>query len=116
MRPRAVAEEVGLDAAAVRLALTRRARAGQMLHVESEYLAVLAAEETPAPAVPVVPKVTAYDPYDDPFAVPNDWTWQPDSLDDFEEEEAAEQVLIRARGVMEACSSDSSTGHCGSQF
>src|ERR1019366_1004303 len=32
MRPRAVAEEVGLDAAAVRLALTRRARAGQVLH------------------------------------------------------------------------------------
>ena len=89
MRPRAVAEEVGLDAAAVRLALTRRARAGQVLHVESEYLAVLAAEETPAPAavtagdpsedptVPVAPKVTAYDPYDDPFAVPDGWTWQP---------------------------------------
>jgi hypothetical protein len=89
MRPRAVAEEVGLDAAAVRLALTRRARAGQVLHVESEYLAVLAAEETPAPSAvpaydpyedpsgPVVPKVTAYDAYDDPFAVPDGWTWQP---------------------------------------
>jgi hypothetical protein len=71
------------------LALTRRARAGQVLHVESEYLAVLAAEETPAPSAvpaydpyedpsgPVVPKVTAYDPYDDPFAVPDGWTWQP---------------------------------------
>ena len=55
-------------------------------------------------------------PCDDPFAVPDGWTWQPDSLDDFEEEEAAEQVLIRARGVMAPCSSDSSTGHCGSQF
>ena len=60
-----------------------------VLHVESEYLAVLAAEEIPAPAavpacaptedpsVPVVPKVTAYDPYDDPFAVPEGWIWQP---------------------------------------
>jgi hypothetical protein len=60
-----------------------------VLHVESEYLAVLAAEETPAPAavtagdpsedpsVPVAAKVTAYDPYDDPFAVPDGWTWQP---------------------------------------
>ena len=87
-RPRAVAEEVGLDAAAVRMALTRRARAGQALHVESEYLAVLAAEETPAPAavtagdpsedpsVPVAAKVTAYDPYDDPFAVPDGWIWR----------------------------------------
>ena len=88
-RPRAVAEEVGIDAAAVRLALTRRARAGQALHVGREYLAALAAEETPAPAavpawdpsedpsVPVAAKVTAYDPYDDPFAVPDGWTWQP---------------------------------------
>src|ERR1019366_1506796 len=92
MRPRAVAEEVGLDAAAVRLALTRRARAGQVLHIESEYLDVLAAEETPVPAGPVAPEVAGYDPYDDPFAAPNDWTWQPDTLDDFEEEEAAEPV------------------------
>jgi hypothetical protein len=94
-RPSAVAEEVGLDDAAVRLALTRRARAGQMLHVEREYLAVLAAEETPAPAAPVA----GYDPYDDPFAAPNDWTWQPDKLDDFAEEEAAELVLIRVGGM-----------------
>ena len=70
-----------------------------MLHVESEYLAVLATRETPAPAVPVAPKVTAYDPYDDPFAAPNDWTWQPDKLDDFAEEEAAEPVLIRVGGT-----------------
>jgi hypothetical protein len=55
-------------------------------------------------------------PCDDPFAVPDGWTWQPDSRDDFEEEKAAEQVLIRARGVMAPCSSDSSTGHGGSQF
>ena len=58
----------------------------QVLHVEREYLAVLAAEETPAPAAvtaydpnedpsgPVAPKGTAYDPYDDPFAVPEGWT------------------------------------------
>jgi hypothetical protein len=98
-RPRAVAEEVGLDAAAVRMALTRRARAGQALHVESEYLAVFAAEETPAPAGPVAPEVTGYDTYDDPFAPPNDWTWQPDKLDDFAEEEAAEPVLIRVGGM-----------------
>jgi hypothetical protein len=124
MRPRAVAEEVGLDAAAVRLALTRRARAGQVLHVESEYLAVLAAEETPAPtavtaqdpSVPAAPKVTAYDPYDDPFAVPDGRTWQPDKLDDFAEEEAAEPVLTRVGGVMWSRSSDSSTGRCGSHF
>jgi hypothetical protein len=116
MRPRAVAEEVGLDAAAVRLALTRRARAGQVLHVESEYLAVLATRETPAPAVPVAPKVTAYDPCDDPFAAPNDWTWQPDHLDDFASEEVAEMLLIPAGGVMGPCLSDSTIGHCGSRF
>jgi hypothetical protein len=110
-RPWAVAEEVGLDSAAEHMALTRRVRAGQALHVGREYLAVLAPGETPAPAA-----VPAYDPYDDPFAVPSDWTWQPDSLDDFAEVEVAEQVLIRARGVMEPCSSDSSTGHRGSQF
>src|SRR5450759_3560027 len=98
-RSSAVAEEVGLDAAAMRLALTRRARAGQVLHVEREYLAVLAAEETPAPAGPVAPEVTGYDPYDDPFAAPNDWTWQPDKLDDFAEEKAAEPVLIRVGGM-----------------
>jgi hypothetical protein len=98
-RPRAVAaEEVVRDAAAVRLALTRRARAGQSLHVESEYLAVLAAEETPAPAVPVAPKITAYDPYDDPFAVPDGWTRQPENLDDLARQEAAETLLIRAGG------------------
>ena len=77
-RSRAVAEEVGLEPAAVRMALTRRAE--QALHVGHECLAVLASGETPAPAV-----VPAYDPYDDPFAVPNNWTWQPDSLDDFAE-------------------------------
>jgi hypothetical protein len=106
MRPRAVAEEVGLDAAAVRLALTRRARAGQALQVESEYLAVLAAA-TPAPtavpacapSVPVAPKVTAYDAYDDPFAAPDGWTWQPDNVDDFATEDAAEPVLIRVGGT-----------------
>ena len=70
-----------------------------MLHVEREYLAVLAAEETPAPAGPVAPEVTGYDPYDDPFADPNDWTWQPDKLDDFAEEGAAEPVLIRVGGT-----------------
>jgi hypothetical protein len=84
-----------------------------VLHVESEYLAVpvAAVEETPAPAavpacapsedpsVPVAAKVTAYDPYDDPFAVPDGWTWQPDKLDDFAEEEAAEPVLIRIGGM-----------------
>src|ERR1019366_2145417 len=80
-RPRAVAEEVGLDAAAVRTAMTRRVRAGQTLHVGREYLAMLAAEETPAPTAepagdpsedpsgPAALKGTAYDPYDDPFAV-----------------------------------------------
>jgi hypothetical protein len=87
MRPRAVAEEVGHDAA-VRKALTRRVGAGQALQVGREYLAALAAQETaPAavtagdpsedPSVPVAAKVTAYDPYDDPFAVPDGWTWQP---------------------------------------
>ena len=110
-RPRAVDEEVWLDAATVRMALTRRVRAGQALHVGHECLAVLASGETPAPAV-----VPAYDPYDDPFAVPNNWTWQPDSLDDFAEEEVAEPVLLQAGGAMERSSSDSSTGHCGSQL
>jgi hypothetical protein len=84
-RPRAVAEEVGLDAATVRMALSRRA--GQALHVGHEYLAVLATRETPVPAV-----VPAYDPYDDPFAVPDGRTWQPDHLDDFATAEAAEPV------------------------
>jgi hypothetical protein len=106
MRPRAVAEEVGLDAAAVQLALTRRARAGQALRVGREYPAVPVAaveETTPLAAVstydpnedpfgPVAPKVTAHDPYDDPFAVPDGWTWQPDHLEDFAAEEAAEPV------------------------
>ena len=86
-RPRAVAEEVGLDDAAVRMALTRRVRAGQALHVGCEYLGVLASGETPAPAA-----VPACDPYDDPFAVPDGWTWQPDNLDDFAAEEAAEPM------------------------
>jgi hypothetical protein len=110
-RPRAVVEEAGLDAAAVRMALTRPARAGQALHVGREWLAVLAGGETPAPvavpacapsedpSVPVAPKVTVYDPYDDPFAVPDGRTWQPDKLDDFAEEEAAEPVLIRVGGM-----------------
>jgi hypothetical protein len=71
-----------------------------VLHVESEYLAVLAAEETPAPVGPVAPEVTGYDPYDDPFAVPDGRTWQPDNLDDFATEEAAEPELIRVGGVM----------------
>ena len=74
------------------MALTRRVKAGQALHVGREYLAVLAADEAPAPAavpacapsedpsVPAAPKVTAYDPYDDPFAVPDGWTWQPEPL------------------------------------
>jgi hypothetical protein len=100
-RPWAVAEEVGLDDAAVRAALSRRVRAGQALHVGGEYLAVLAVGESPAPATvpayaanedpsgPVVLKVTAYDPYDDPFAVSDGWTWQPDHLEDFASEEAA---------------------------
>ena len=114
-RPSAVAEEVGLDAAAVRLALIRRARAGQVLHVERDYLAVPATGETPAPAGPVAPEVTGYDTYDDPFAPPDDWTWQPDNLDDFVPEQAAEPAVIRASGVMGSCP-DSSTGHCGSQF
>ena len=70
-----------------------------MLHVESEYLAVLAAEETPAPVGPVAPEVTGYDPYDDPFAVPDGRTWQPDNLDDFATEEAAEPVLIQVGGM-----------------
>src|ERR1035441_7892508 len=83
-RPRAGAEEVGLDAAAVRMAVTRRIREGKALHVGREYPAVLAAEETPAPAA-----VPAYDPYDDPFAVSDGWTWQPDHLEDFASEEAA---------------------------
>jgi hypothetical protein len=48
-RPRAVAEDVGLDSAAARLALTRWARAGQVLHVESEYLAGLAADGIRSP-------------------------------------------------------------------
>jgi hypothetical protein len=96
-RPRAVAEEVGLDAAAVRMALSRRA--GQALHVGHEYLAVPAA--VPAvvaydpyddPSGPGALKGTAYDPYDDPFAVPDGRTWQPDNLDDFATEEAAEPV------------------------
>jgi hypothetical protein len=106
-RLRAVVEEVGIEAAAVRTALTCRVGAGQALHVGREYLAVLAAGETPAPAAvpacdanedpsgPVAPTVTGYDPYDDPFAVPDGWTWQPDHLDDFATEEAAEPVLIR---------------------
>jgi hypothetical protein len=116
--PDAPPDGVCLDAAAVRMALSRLA--GQALR---EYPGVPAAEGTPAPAaVPAYDpyedpsgKVTAYDPYDDPFAVPNNWTWLPDGLDDFAEEEA-EQVLPRAGGVTEFCSSDSSTGHCGSQF
>jgi hypothetical protein len=65
-RPRAVAEEVGLDDAAVRKACTDRVTAGQALHIGHEYLAVPASRETPVPAV-----VPAYDPYDDPFAVPD---------------------------------------------
>jgi hypothetical protein len=97
-RPRAVVEEVGLDAAAVRMVLTRRVRPGQALHVGREYLAVLAVEETTAPVGPVTPEVTGYDPYDDPFAVPDGRTWQPDNLDDFATEEAAEPVLIRVPG------------------
>ena len=76
------------------MALTRRVGAGQALHVGREYLAVLAAEETTAPAV-----VPAYDPYDDPFAFPDGWIWQPDNLDDFATEEAAEPVLIRVGGM-----------------
>jgi hypothetical protein len=87
-RPREIVEEFGLDAAAVRMALTRRVRGRQARHVGREYLAVLAGEETPAPAavsaydpnedpfVPVAPKVTAYDPYDDPFAFPDGWAWR----------------------------------------
>ena len=110
------------------MALTRPARAGQALHVGREWLAVLAGGETPAPvavpacapsedpSVPVAPKVTVYDPYDDPFAVPDGRTWQPDKLDDFAEEEAAEPVLTRVGGVMWSRSSDSSTGRCGSHF
>ena len=97
--PREIVEEFGLDAAVVRTAMIRRVRAGQTLRVGREYLAVLAAEETPAPAGPVAPEVAGYDPYDDPFAAPNDWTWQPDKLDDFAEEEAAELVLIRVGGM-----------------
>jgi hypothetical protein len=95
-RPRAVVEEVGLDGAAVRMALTSRVRAGQAPHVGREYLAVpvAAVEATPAPAA-----VPAYDPYDDPFAVPNDWTWQPDHLDEFATEEAAQPALIRVGGM-----------------
>jgi Bifunctional DNA primase/polymerase, N-terminal len=70
--PRRPGAVVGLDGAAVRMALTSRARPA--LHVGREYLAVpvAAVEETTAPAV-----VPSYDPDDDPFAVPNDWTWQP---------------------------------------
>jgi hypothetical protein len=110
-RPREIVEEFGLDAAAVRMALTRRVRAGQAPHVGREYLAVLAAEDIPAPAAatacapsedtpgPVAPKVTAYDPYDDPFAGPDGWTWQPDDLGDFATEDAAEPVLIRVGGM-----------------
>src|SRR5450759_4601357 len=63
-RPRAFVEEVGLDGAAVRMALTCRVRAGQAPHVGREYPAVLAAEETPAPAA-----VTAYDANEDPSGV-----------------------------------------------
>ena len=37
---------------------------------------------------------------DDPFAVPDGWTWQPDHLDDFTTEVVAEPVLIGAGGVM----------------
>jgi hypothetical protein len=76
-RSMAVAEEVGLEAAAVRMALTRRVRAGQALPIGRKCLAVLAAEETLAPAGPVAPEVTGYDPYDGPFAVPDGSTWQP---------------------------------------
>jgi hypothetical protein len=126
-RPMAVVEEVGLEAAAVRMALTRRVRAGKALHVGQECLAVpvAAIEETTEPASvsaydpyddpsgPAALKVTAYDPYDDPFAGPNNWTWQPDNLDDFAAEEAAEPVRIRIGGVMRPRSSDSSTGRCG---
>jgi hypothetical protein len=112
-RPREIVEEFGLDAAAVGMALTSRVRAGQALHVGGEYLAVpvAAVEEITAPAAltacaasgdpsaPAAPKVTAYDPYDDPFAVPDGWIWQPGKLDDFAEEGAAEPVLIRVGGT-----------------
>src|ERR1039457_2721696 len=57
--------------------------------------AVTAGDPSEDPSVPVAAKVTAYDRYDDPFAVPDGWTWQPDNLDDFATEEAAEPVLIR---------------------
>jgi hypothetical protein len=52
------------------------------------------------PSVSAAPKVTAYDPYDDPFVIPDGWTWQPDNLDDFATEEAAEPELIRVGGVV----------------
>src|ERR1039458_956094 len=60
-RPKEIAEELGLDAAAVRTAMIRGVRGRQALHVGRDYLAVLAARETPVPAA-----VTAGDPYDDP--------------------------------------------------
>ena len=93
-----------------------RAVAEKALHVGREYLAVPAVDAYEDPYGPVAPKVTAYDPHDDPFAVPDGWTWQPDNLDDFAAEEAAEPVRIREGGMMLPCASDSSTGPCGSHF
>src|ERR1035437_2800472 len=40
-----------------------------------------------------------WNPCDDPFAVSDGPAWQPDNLDDFAEEEAAELVRIRAGGM-----------------
>ena len=57
--------------------------------------AVVAYDPYDDPSGPGALKGTAYDPYDDPFAVPDGRTWQPDNLDDFATEEAAEPVRIR---------------------
>jgi hypothetical protein len=99
------------------LAVWNRLHGIEMRAYASRYAATISkACALAKPSDPLRENKGCWNPCDDPFAVFDGPAWQPDHLDDFEEEEAAEQVLIRARGVMEPCSPDSSTGHCGSQF
>jgi hypothetical protein len=85
--PKEISMRTGKAWQNVKLVLGRLVSKGMLIRTSGLYQ--LAVKMAPASA-----GVPACDPSDDPLAVPDGWSWRPDNLDDFAEEEAAEPVLI----------------------